>query len=456
MRKTWVPVELTRCIHFVGVAVVMLVCLAGFVDRASGQVSTGAITGTVTDPKGAAVPDVSVVVRDTDTGLDRTFTTNDSGIYNAPLLQSGNYEVVCTKAGFATVDRKGVTVQIGNTLTIDIQMPLQTQQALVTVTTEAPVVETEKTEQSQTVSENLVNSLPIAARRWEDFVLLTPAVTSDGAQRLDQLTGAFPACTTTNSVDGANNNQAFFFRSARPHDDRLLRFTAATPSRNSRWPIAITAPNWDRRWEAQVNAVTKSGGNTLHGDLFENLRHQALNAVDPLAKAQLGPAATQSVHQQNQFGGSIGGPIIKDKLFFFVTYDGFRKVNPITYLTSQTAPTVSNLQCPATAFVTAAQCAAAKVFINTDELGVFPRDLRQDIAFGKLDYQLNQNNHLDAAFNLQDWLEPYAQTTSPSVNNSGATTNAPGGVRNRFLIASWTTTISNASQRVALPVGPRF
>src|ERR1700722_10812786 len=169
MRKTWVPVELARSIHFVGVAVVMLVCLAGFVDRASGQVSTGAITGTVTDPKGAAVPDVSVVVRDTDTGLDRTFTTNDSGIYNAPLLQSGNYEVVCTKAGFATVDRKGVTVQIGNTLTIDIQMPLQTQQALVTVTTEAPVVETEKTEQSQTVSENLVNSLPIAARRWEDF-----------------------------------------------------------------------------------------------------------------------------------------------------------------------------------------------------------------------------------------------------------------------------------------------
>jgi hypothetical protein len=106
-----------------------------------------------------------------------------------------------------------------------------------------------------------------------------------------------------------------------------------------------------------------------------------------------GQTPTQSVHQQNQFGGSVSGPLVKDKLFGFLTYDGYRKVTPIQF-TSQT-PT-SSLVCPNPALVaiTAAQCAAALSFIATDSLGTFPRLLRQDIALGKLDYQINTSNHI--------------------------------------------------------------
>jgi hypothetical protein len=428
-----------RRVALAGLAVLAL--LVAFVGLAFGQSATGTITGTITDPKGLAVAGVDVLVRDTDTGLEKPVMTNDSGIYNAPLLQPGNYEVTAMKGGFATVDNKNIVLQVGQTIALDMQMPLQSQQALVTVTTEAPLVETEKTEQSQTVSENLVNNLPIAARRWEDFVLLTPAVTADGASGLTSFRG-ISGLYNNNSVDGANNNQAFFSE-ARGRTtivsyvysgDSIKEFTVANSNYSAEFGQAVGG---------QVNAVTKSGTNLFHGDVFENVRNQIFNALDPISEAQLGSAATQSVRQQNQYGGSLGGPLVKDKLFFFITYDGFRKVNPITYLTSQTNPTIPNLTCPATSFVTAAQCAAAKTFIDTDELGVFARDLRQDIGFGKLDYQLNQNNHLDVAFNLQDWLEPYAQTTAPTASNSGATTNAPGGVRNRFLIGSWTTTISN-------------
>ena len=194
-----------------------------------------------------------------------------------------------------------------------------------------------------------------------------------------------------------------------------------------------------------VNAVTKSGTDQYHGDLFYNLRYPTLNALDPVAKlsaAANGTVATQTVHQQQQFGGSIGGPILKDKLFFFGTYDGFRKVNPIQYTTSQISPPISGLTCPSTTYVSAATCTNAKGFLE-NELGIAPRDLRQDIGFFKLDYQLNAKNHLSALVNLQNWGEPYGYNTSYTVANGGKGNNGTGGTHERFVIATWDTTLSN-------------
>src|SRR5580700_10311752 len=299
--------------------VTLLVLTAG--STCAQTAGAGTITGVLTDQTGAAVPGATVVVRNTDTGIDRSTTTNDSGIYFATFLQPGHYEVSVSKTGFAKLVRKDLTVQVGQTVSIDFALPIQTTQEQVTVTGQESLIDPEKTEQSEVVSKTLIENLPIIGRRWDNFVLLTPAVTTDGGLvSYRGISGLY----NNNSVDGANNNQAFFSE-ARGRTtivsyvysgDSIKEFTVANSNYSAELGQAVGG---------QVNAVTKSGGNTLHGDLFENLRHQALNAVDPLAKAQLGPAATQSVHQQNQFGGSIGGPIIKDKLFFFVTYDGFRK-----------------------------------------------------------------------------------------------------------------------------------
>ena len=143
----------------------VLVLLCGLGGSAFAQITTGTVTGTVTDAKGAAMAGVSILLHNDDTGVDTPVKSNDSGIYTAPLLPPGNYELTATQTGFATVQNKGVRVQVGQTLRIDVEMPVASQQSLVTVTTEAPLVETEKTEQSQTVTENQVSDLPVSSRR---------------------------------------------------------------------------------------------------------------------------------------------------------------------------------------------------------------------------------------------------------------------------------------------------
>jgi hypothetical protein len=154
-----------------GVAAIVVLALA-VVSAVSvfGQSATGTLTGTVTDPKGLAMVGVNVTVHNVDTGTDmRPVTTNDSGIYQVPLLPPGTYDVTAAQTGFASLQSKGVVVQVGSTVRLDIEMQLAGTQSLVTVTAETPLLETEKTEQSQNVSENLVSNLPISSRRWEQF-----------------------------------------------------------------------------------------------------------------------------------------------------------------------------------------------------------------------------------------------------------------------------------------------
>ena len=401
----------------------------------SAQTSTGTITGTVSDPQALAMVGVDVVVLDTDTGAKATYPTNASGLYVASLLEPGNYEVTASKSGFQTVIEKGIVLHVGETLTVDIQMPLQAAQGSMTVTEQAPLLETEKTAQSQTVTQSLVEGLPMVARRWENFVLLTPGVTTDGTSGLSSFHG-ISGLYNGNSVDGANNTQAFFSEAR----GRAI-IVAYVYSPDSIKEFEVSASNYSAEYGQAaggvVNAVTRSGSNELHGDLFYNLRYPGLNALDPVTKNN--GIHTQSVHQQHQFGGSFGAPILKNKLFFFGTYDGFRKVNPIVY-TSSTA--IGSLTCPS--WATSTECSAASGFISTTLDGAFPRDLRQNVFLGKLDYQLNDANHLSAVFNFQDWAEPYGYNTSATVNNGGATQNGYGATHERFLIATWTSTISTS------------
>ena len=416
----------------------LIASLAGF---SFGQTTTGTITGTVTDPKGLSMTNVNVVVRNMDTGSNHLVTSNDAGVYVAPLLQPGNYSLTATKEGFAKMERTGVMVLLGQTLTIDFQMSLETQQQVVTVTEQTPLIETSKTEQSQNVSEDLVANLPLASRRWEEFVLLTPGVTTDGTTGLSSFHG-ISALYNNNSVDGANNTQAFFSE-ARGRSN-IVSYVYSTDSIKE-FQVNNSSYNAELGQAAggTVNAVTKSGSNQLHGDAFYNLRYPSLNALDPVVIASAAGAnttPTQAVHQQHQFGASAGGPLIKDKLFLFATYDGFRKVNPVQYISSN--PAIASFSCPAQIAATPSLCTAAQTFLLS-QLGAFQRNLKQEVYFGKLDYQLNAANHLSAVLNIQNWQEPFGYNTAPTFSNGGESENGFGGVHNRFLIANWTTTISS-------------
>ena len=403
---------------------------------ANAQTATGSITGTVTDPSGLPIVDAGVVVRNTDTNTESRFVTNSDGVYVAPYLQPGAYEVTTNKEGFQTVLAKNVAVHVGESLTINLRLAIRAEATTVTVTEEAPVLETDKTSNSQTVSQNQVEGLPIAARRWENFVLLTPAVTTDGNSGLSSFRG-LSSLYNGNSVDGANNSQAFFSE-ARGRAIIVSYVYSADSIKEFQVANSNYSAELGQAAGGVVNAVTKSGTNVLHGDLFWNLRYPNLNALDPLGKSR--GIFTQTVHQQNQFGGSVSAPIIKDKLFFFGTYDGFRKVNPILYTSTQPISTINSFVCPVA--VSASACANAKAYITSQNLGAFPRNLKQDVFLGKLDYQLNQNNHLSAVFNFQNWQEPYGYNTSPTVNNGGATQNGHGATHERFFIANWTTNFS--------------
>src|ERR1700722_9832922 len=427
-----VELSLSKVILF---AICLFAALLG-PQAAIAQTATGSITGAVTDPSGLPIPDAAILVHNADTGADTIVPTNASGVYVTPYLQPGNYKITATKSGFQTGESTGAVVHVGETLTVNLQLPLQTQAETVTVTEEAPVLETERTGQTQTVSQSLVDGLPLVARRWENFVLLTPAVSTDGTSGLSSFRG-LSSLYNGNSVDGANNSQAFFSEAR----GRAI-IVSYVYSSDSIKEFQVASSNYSAELGQAaggvVNAVTKSGTNQLHGDLFYNLRYPDLNALDPLGKSR--GIFTQTVHQQNQFGGSVSAPILKDKLFFFGTYDGFRKVNPILYTSTQPNSAITGFVCPLN--VTATACTNAKAFVTNGLLGVFPRNLKQDVFLGKLDYQLNSNNHLSAVFNFQNWQEPYGYNTAPTVNNGGATQNGNGSTHERFFIGNWTSNFS--------------
>ncbi len=427
---------------FAGTAL-FAVLLFGFAGAVFAQESTATVTGTVTDPKGLAMSGATVLVHSEDTGVDqKPVTTTDAGTYVVPLLPPGTYDVTASQTGFATVQHKGITLQVGQTVRVDVDMPVAAQQSLVTVTTEVPILETEKTEQSQNVSESMVSNLPVSSRRWEQFAFLTPGVTPDGTTGAISFHG-LNSLYNNNSVDGANNNSSYngAARGGSGSDgyvysgDSIREFQVETSSFNAELGQAAGGA---------VNAVTKSGTSQYHGDLFYNGRSPDFNAYDPVSKftaAQNHTVPSIPVRQQNQWGGSLGGPIIKDKLFFFVTEDGYRKVNPLSTTTAQMNPTIGSFVCPTVASFSPAQqlavnneCALAKNFVLTDIVGSFPRTLQQDIGLVKLDYQINQSNHVSAVANLRDWKQP---TSTLSVN--GGTSY----LQDRFVIATLNTVIGS-------------
>ena len=399
----------------------------------------GTISGTVTDDSKAAISAATVRILNTDTGVERQVTTTDSGDFRADYLQPGHYEVIVSRDGFATLDRKNLTLMVGQVLGLDLVLPVQSVQSTVEVSAAPPVLDTEKTEASQDVSEKLVSNLPVNGRRYDNFVLLTPNVAPDGNTGLISYRGV-SGLYNTNLVDGANNNQAFFSEArgrsiGAPYvysQDSIKEFQTETSAYSAEFGQAAGG---------QINAITKSGTNALHGDLFYYLRYPALNALDPVGKTQ--GIFTQPVHQQQQFGGSVGGPFIKDKLFYFFTYDGFRKVNPILYTSTLAASTLASYattNCPAG--VSAQQCQTAVNYL-LGLRGSYARNIKQDIFFPRLDWQVNQNNHLSANFNWMNFHEPNGYNTSPTASNSSVTTNGTADFHTRIAIVNWDSVLSS-------------
>lgn len=368
---------------------------------AQSQSAGGSIEGTVADETGAVLPGVAVVVKNVETGLSRETVTDASGIYRAPLLPVGNYEVSAELQGFAKVRRPELNLTIGATLTIDLTLRAAVSEEI-TVTAEAPVLETSRSSQASTVGARAVANLPVNGRNFIDFVLTTPGVTRD--VRLGDISFAGQRGTLNSVVvDGADNNNTFFGQTiGRTGSGRAPYQFSQDAVQEFQVNRNAYSAEYGRAGGAVINVVTKGGTNDFHGSLFDYYRDKSLNANSYANKLAKRP---KSEYHFDQYGASLGGPIQRDRAFFFVNYDAQRNSIPNEINLNQN---LAGLTLPSDAD-TAAGLAKLRAAAKT-----YQRGQDQDVFLAKVDYQLSQAHRLSVRYNKQDF-------TGKNFENGGAT-----------------------------------
>ena len=307
--------------------------LAGALTAVQAQTGgTGALTITVTDPTGAVIVGASVKVANA-AGLTRSETTGTNGSYTFTLLPPGNYTVSISAPGFSSIDVPSVTVNVTETHVLNQQLTVGAQTQQVTVQTEVQAVQTENSTLGDVVANRSINELPLVTRNFTQIMTLSPGVNASvvnagalgrgfvslytNGQNDISNTYQMDGVTVNNFGGGSADGSAFFGQIATPSPDALQEFKVQTAQYDS---------SFGRNAGAQVNIATKSGTNDFHGSLFEYFRNEDLNANDFFRNRS---GLARGVLRQNQFGGTVGGRIIRDKLFFFGSYQGTRQLNGV-------------------------------------------------------------------------------------------------------------------------------
>jgi outer membrane receptor protein involved in Fe transport len=310
------------------------------------QTTTATIVGTVTDPTGAPVAAASVTARNVDTGLKRTVVTGEEGNYRLELLPVGSYSIdVAPASGFKKATRTGVVLAVGDTSRVDITLELGLATEEVTITETPPEVNTSTPELGRTIQTKDIESLPLVERNVFALLDLTPGVQSNNngiatasAATQNNTLGVPEQRTLINGgTDGGTGSVNYFLDGGT--NMTSLRNTgnvAPNPEAIREFKVTTNAYNaeYGRFASGIINIVTKSGTNKFRGSLYEFVRNDAFNANEYGSQLERAP------YKRNQFGGSIGGPIIKDRTFFFGTYSGLRQ-RTSRFLSGATLPTAA-------------------------------------------------------------------------------------------------------------------
>jgi Carboxypeptidase regulatory-like domain/TonB dependent receptor len=297
------------------------------------QVTTGTILGIVQDTSGAAIAGASVTIRNLDTGTVRTVATDSGGRYNAPDLPLGNYEVEARQPGFQTEARIGINLTVGREAVVDLSLKVGQISERVLVTGEAPVVETTTSAMSALVDERTIRDLPLNGRSYDQLALFQPGVVSMGA---GQASAAFDFGTGTRfSVAGSRPYANSFLLDGTDINDHANGTPGGAAGTNLgvdgiqefKINTAVSPAEYGRSSGGTISAVTRSGTNGLHGSAFEFIRNNDLDSNGYFDDVSHGGTGSIAPFRRNQFGGALGGPIKKDKTFFFGTYEGLRQGN---------------------------------------------------------------------------------------------------------------------------------
>lgn len=385
----------------VGTIAFVLMARHTAVSAVRAQVASATVNGSISDPSGALIQQAAVTARNVRTGFTRSTETNDDGFYVLTSLPPGVYVISAQKSGFAEAKSSEIPLTVGQTATFDLKLAVAGATESIIVTGEAPIVEITRASVASTVNDLAVANLPVNGRNFIDFVLLTPGVTRDHRGG-DIAFGGLRGTLNSLQIDGADNNNTFF--------GQTLGRTGSgrAPYQFSQEAVAEFQVNtntysaeYGRAGGAVINVITKSGTNQFHGAAFWFYRDRSLNANDFFSNAN---NRRKPPFHINQFGGTIGGPIVKDRAFFFFDYDGQR----------QTLPNVVILGLPRNFQPNATE----QQVLNTLQplAQSYTRIFDQNVYIGKVDVQLSPAHRLSGRYNRQNFvggnLENAGQTSA--------------------------------------------
>jgi len=400
------------------------------VVSAQTQSTTGTIQGNVQDANGAAIPGANVEIKHIETNFTRTFVTDEDGRFVALSLPPGNYSVTVAKQGFATLALERASLTVGQALNLPLSMKISGVDERVTVT--APTVDTIKTESSTTLNENTVKNTPILGRKFEDLLTLTPGVSVVQGPDGDEITFAGQRGVFNNvTLDGGDYNNGFF-------GEQLGGQRAAIDiplDAVKEFQVVATGATaeFGRTAGGVINVITKSGTNEVHGSLFHFQRLEALTANGSDGQPLEG-------FRREQFGGTLGGPIKKDKAFFFFAIESIREKLtrpnlslPIGTPCPVATPTILANEALIDGNPDCQRLALINFFRTTrsQEEGLpIQRLIRNTALLGKLDFMLNNDNKLGVSYNF-DHSENTNQTFDvPTYSNSANGIEGPSKINN--------------------------
>ena len=404
--------------------------------------STAQINGTVADPSGAVLPGATVIVIQTDTGFRRETVADDQGSFALPNLPLGPYRLEVSLSGFRSYVQTGIVLQVNSNPVLKATLQLGNLAETINVEAAAPLIETRNPAIGEVINNEQVEALPLEGRNPTSLIVLAGAAADTGAPSSRSMTTSRGIAITGGQpfgvaylLDGAMHNNAFDgFNMPLPFPDALQEFRVEASTQNAQNGLHAGGT---------VSVVTKSGTNVLHGDLFEFARHHRFNATSPFAG--INPATGKRLDDglvRNQFGGTLGGPIARDRLFFFVAYQGSRATQtpadsiafvPTAAMLGGDFTQVASAACNSRGAVTlggpfvgnridparfspAAVRIAQKLPPSTDPCGriAYSRQTkpREAQAIGKVDWQISQNHSLFGRYirTTTFWDPPYANT----------------------------------------------
>jgi carboxypeptidase family protein/TonB-dependent receptor-like protein len=445
MRKNEIGCSIIR--YFFSLLVMMMVLLF-FASASSAQSTTdGAIGGVVTDQSGAVVPGASVTAHNLGTSGTAIATTDGSGRYIVGHLQPGTYSLEISAKGFAGFRATSITVEVGRVTFIDASLGVQAQVETIEATAEAPVMVTDRADFSTNINSTTIENLPINGRRWSFFALSTPGAVPDGGFGLVSFRG-ISGLLNNNTVDGADNNQAFF--SEERGRTRISYSTSEASIQEFQINTSNYSAEYGRAAGGVVNAVTKSGANQIHGNAFWYLRSSDWGAINPFQKHLVNGTLVPFLPEdkRHQFGGGIGGAIIKDKLFWFFSADQQLRPFPAVANSGTPGAIFAPLSAAETATLTSravlpgnATLVNAALALQTSLTGTVARRGDQLILLPKIDWNVTSKHHAAFTYNRLRWDSPEGIQSAPVVNR-GIESFGNDFVKDDWGIARLTSTLS--------------